>query len=142
MKLNTFIQTINDQWTDIYYYLHYVHKENITHQAIRLLQYIEKNEEATIGDLAKHLDVSHNTASEHIKRLIQKGYVTKQRSNQDERKVIVLLTEEGSNVLIRHTQLDQEKLRKVVESFSEEELETIQKAFSILSEGARNVYDR
>ncbi|AKS37369.1 MarR family transcriptional regulator [Anoxybacillus gonensis] len=137
MQLDNMIETINEQWTDIYYLLHYVHDDNITHQAIRLLQHIEKNKETTIGDLAKHLSVSHNTASEHTKRLIKKGLVTKRRSSIDERKVFVTLTEEGRNVLYRHTRLDKDKLRKVLENLRTSDLEIIQKAFSILNEGAK-----
>ncbi|KXG10924.1 Organic hydroperoxide resistance transcriptional regulator [Anoxybacillus sp. P3H1B] len=134
MSLDDMIEAMNEQWTNIYYLLHYVHEEPLTHQAVRLLQYIEKNGEATIGDLAEHLHISHNTASEHTKRLIQKGFVTKQRSSRDERKVFVALTEEGRRVLYRHTRLDRDKLRKVLENFSSSDLEMIRKAFSMLSE--------
>jgi MarR family transcriptional regulator, organic hydroperoxide resistance regulator len=137
MQIDDIIEMINEQWTDIYYLLHYVHEDNITHQAIRLLQYIEKNKEATIGDLAKHLAVSHNTASEHIKRLIKKGLVTKRRSSVDERRVLVVLTEEGRRVLYRHTRLDKDKLKEIFKQMDQSDIELIQKAFTILSEGAR-----
>lgn len=59
----------------------------------------------TIGHLAKLLDVSHNTASEHVKRLIQKGLVQKNRDSSDERKVYVTLTPEGEEAVKRHTRL-------------------------------------
>ncbi len=140
MELENRIRIINEEWTDIYYLLHYIDKENLTHQAIRLLQYIDKNKETTIGDLAKHINTSSNTASEHIKRLIKKGLVTKQRSEVDERKVIVKITEEGKHTLHRHTNLDEAKLKKVLGSLTDSELEIIQKGFLILSEGAKNVY--
>ncbi|MCI3988239.1 MarR family transcriptional regulator, partial [Bacillus vallismortis] len=71
---------LNQQWTDIYYLLQYKHKDNISHQAIRLMQHIEKRGESTIGALAEYLSVSHNTASVHTKRLIQKGFAAKRRS--------------------------------------------------------------
>ena len=51
------------------------HDDQLSHQAVRMLQHIEKNRFVTIGHLARLLDVSHNTASEHVKRLIQKGLV-------------------------------------------------------------------
>ncbi|WP_080490437.1 MarR family winged helix-turn-helix transcriptional regulator [Clostridium sporogenes] len=137
MELENKIKIINEEWTDIYYLLHYIDKENLTHQAIRLLQYIDKNKETTIGDIAKHINTSSNTASEHIKRLIKKGFVTKQRSEVDERKVIVKITEEGKYTLHRHTKLDKGKLEKVLRSLSDSELEIIQKGFLILSEGAK-----
>ena len=42
MQWDSVVKDINEKWTDIYYLLHYVHEDNITHQAIRLLQHIEK----------------------------------------------------------------------------------------------------
>jgi DNA-binding MarR family transcriptional regulator len=132
-----FINKLNQQWTDIYYSLHYKQKDNISHQAIRLMQHIEKQGEATIGALAEYLSVSHNTASEHTKRLIQKGLAAKRRSQQDERRVLVVLTKEGRSVLEQHTQLDKEKLKEIIERISSSEKELIQQAFEILSKEAK-----
>ena len=66
--------------------------------------------------------------------MINKGFVTKQRSEVDERKVIVKITEEDQYTLHRHTNLDEAKLKKVLGSLSDSELEII---FLILSEGAK-----
>jgi DNA-binding MarR family transcriptional regulator len=140
LTLKTTLNNINHNWTDIYYLLHCVHQENISHQAIRLLQHIEKKEETTIGDLATYIDVTHNTASEHIKRLIKKGLVSKERSVEDERKVFVILTEEGREVLNRNTRLDDEKLKKVLENLNSSEIEIIEKAFFLLSQGAKKCF--
>lgn len=132
-----FISKLNQQWTDIYYLLHYQHKDNISHQAIRIMQHIEKQGEATIGALAEYLSVSHNTASEHTKRLIQKGFIAKRRSQQDERKVLVFLTQEGRSVLEQHTQLDKEKLKEIIERMSTSEKELLEQAFELLSREAK-----
>ncbi|MBM7094809.1 winged helix-turn-helix transcriptional regulator [Bacillus sp. H-16] len=140
MTLKNTVSNINQSWTDIYHFLHYIHQDNISHQAVRLLQHIEKKQETTIGDLAAFLGVTHNTASEHIKRLIKKGFVSKQRSIEDERKVFVILTEEGSEVLYRHTRLDNEKLKNVLENLDESEIEMIEKAFALLSGEARKCF--
>jgi DNA-binding MarR family transcriptional regulator len=140
MTIEKSITHINENWTDIYHHLHYVHHENISHQAIRVLQCIEKKSETTIGDLAAYLQVSHNTASEHIKRLIAKELVSKQRSPKDERKVLVVLTEKGTNILYRHTRLDTEKLKKLLESMEATEVKAIEKAFSLLSEEAKKCF--
>lgn len=140
MTLNKSISIINQNWTDIYHLLHYAHQENISHQAIRLLQHIEKKNKATIGDLATYLGVTHNTASEHIKRLIKKGFVSKERCIQDERKVFVVLTADGREVLFKHTQLDNEKLKNVLEKLDPSDIVMIQKAFSLLSQEAKKCF--
>ncbi|SER56348.1 MarR family winged helix-turn-helix transcriptional regulator [Salipaludibacillus aurantiacus] len=135
--LKNLVNNINEKWTDIYHSLHYIHQENISHQAVRLLQHIEKREALTVGDLADYIGVSHNTASEHIKRLIKKGLVSKKRSSEDERRVFVIMTPEGRGVLNKHTRLDEDKLENVLENLSDSEAETVAKAFHFLSREAR-----
>ncbi|MBY0154320.1 MarR family winged helix-turn-helix transcriptional regulator [Cytobacillus oceanisediminis] len=136
------IALLNHLWTDIYYQLRYNHQEKIPHQSIRILQVIQKEEEVGIKEIAEAIQVSHNTASEHIKRLFEKKYVFKTRSIEDERKVILGLTDLGSDVLHRHSSLDEEKLKKVLfKQMSAEERELILEAFTLLQERAKDVHN-
>ncbi|WP_112180439.1 MarR family winged helix-turn-helix transcriptional regulator [Paraliobacillus zengyii] len=131
------VAELNNYWTDIYYHLHFSHQEKITHQVIRILQHIEKNNSIGIGELADFLSVSHNTASENVKRIIKKGYLQKRRDPLDERKVTLNLTVKGRDVLYRNTSLDEEKLKKVLTSLSSEERQLIELGFRTLSEGIK-----
>ncbi|MFY0546173.1 MarR family winged helix-turn-helix transcriptional regulator [Brevibacillus sp. H7] len=133
-------EQLNHYFTSIYYFLHYPHQDGITHQAVRLLQHIEKRENVTIGDLAKLLAVSHNTASEHVKRLIQNGLVSKERSREDERRVYVRITEKGQEVLKLHTQLDDGKLVQILERLPDEKREKVLQGFAILAEEAKRCF--
>lgn len=127
---------INDYWTDIYYHLHYPHNEKITHQVIRILQHVQKQENVGIKEIASHLSISQNTASDHIKRIIKKGFLLKKRDPNDERKVILFLTEEGKDVVHRNTSLDEEKLDTIFLALSDEEKEMILNSFELLSKRA------
>ena len=129
---------LNQYWTDIYFHLHYPHGEKITHQMVRILQLIDKKERVVVNDVATHLDISHNTASEHVKRMIQKNYIEKKRDQEDERKVILRLTDFGTNVLHENTSLDEEKLNHIFSNMDEDEKELISKAFKLLSERAKS----
>ena len=129
---------INKHWETIYFYLRHEYEENLTHQAIRILQMISRQETQTISAIAANLQLSHNTASEHIKRLIQKEFVIKERSQQDERVVIVRLTEKGQQAT--HTLLDEAKLKQIEKKLSEEEKELIQSAFELLAKEAYDVF--
>ncbi|KIL73814.1 MarR family winged helix-turn-helix transcriptional regulator [Pseudobacillus badius] len=135
-------QFINEAWTDLYYYLHYQHEESLTHQNIRCMQAVKKNKDATIQFLSDALQVTHHTASEHVKRLIQKGYLKKERSLQDKRIVYVRLTGLGEAVLKRNTELDEEKLQSILERVSTEERQKIIEAFSLLRKEAKDVFSR
>ncbi|MEI4830626.1 MarR family transcriptional regulator [Bacillus sp. FJAT-53711] len=132
--------TLNKHWETIYFYLRHEYEENLSHQAIRILQMISRKEAQTISNIAAKLHLSHNTASEHIKRLIQKEFVVKERSKQDERVVIVKLTEIGQQALATHTLLDEAKLKQLGEKLSKEENELIQSAFELLAKEAHDVF--
>lgn len=136
------MKNINQNWETIYYHLRYEYKDNLSHQAIRILQIISRETETTIGKVASELDLSHNTASEHVKRLIQKGFVIKERNKRDERVVNLALTTEGKEALAKHTLLDEEKLKILEAQFSEEEQQLLEKAFSLLAKESRYAFPR
>nr|WP_228116237.1 MarR family winged helix-turn-helix transcriptional regulator [Fictibacillus phosphorivorans] len=129
---------LNQYWTDIYFHLHYPHGEKITHQMVRILQLIDKKERVVVNDVATHLEISHNTASEHVKRMIQKNYIEKNRDQEDERKVILRLTDSGKTVLHENSSLDEQKLNHIFSQMEEDELELIFEAFKLLSERAKS----
>lgn len=133
------VEELNGYWTSIYYHLHYTHQEKITHQTIRLLQHIDKSSSVGIREIADYLTISHNTASEHVKRSIEKGYVYKNRDIQDERKVILHLTEAGKYFLKRNSSLDEEKISAILREMTVSEKQLIQQAFQLLSERAKHV---
>ncbi|MCI4622063.1 MarR family transcriptional regulator [Priestia megaterium] len=133
------VEKLNSYWTSIYYHLHYTHQEKITHQTIRLLQHIDKSSSVGIKEIADYLHVSHNTASEHVKRNIDKGYVYKNRDIHDERKVILHLTEAGKDLLKRNSSLDEEKVSAILREMTVSEKQLIQQAFQLLSERAKHV---
>jgi len=135
--VNSKIALLNQYWTDIYFYLHYPHKEKISHQVVRILQLIDKQGEIGINEVASHIQVSHNTASEHVKRMIENGYVLKGRDPLDERKVILSLTDLGNEVLHRNTSLDKDKLEQVLNKLDDDEKDLVEQALKILSERAK-----
>ncbi|MEK5067630.1 MarR family winged helix-turn-helix transcriptional regulator [Sporosarcina sp. FSL K6-1508] len=135
--MNSKITLLNQYWTDIYYHLHYPHKEKISHQVVRILQLVDKQEEIGINEIASYIQVSHNTASEHVKRMIEKSYVTKGRDPSDERKVILYLTDLGEEVLHRNTRLDEDKLEEVLNKLDDVEKDLVEQALKTLSEQAK-----
>ncbi|WP_370294572.1 MarR family winged helix-turn-helix transcriptional regulator [Rossellomorea marisflavi] len=132
------VKQLNQHWTDLYFHLHIQHQEKISHQVIRVLQLVEKREEVGVKDVADLHSVTHHTASEHVKRIIEKGYLLKKRNPQDERKVILELTERGREGLFRNTSLDEDKLQAALDLMTPEERATVSEAFRLLSEKAKS----
>jgi len=135
--MNNRVNLLNEYWTDIYFHMHYQHKEQISHQVVRILQLVDKQDGIGVKEIASFLNISQNTASEHVKRMCEKNYLLKLRDSQDERKVILCLTDFGKEVLHRNTSLDQEKLVQVLNQMDDSEKKLVEQALKILSERAR-----
>jgi MarR family transcriptional regulator, organic hydroperoxide resistance regulator len=131
------IEKINTYFTDIYFNLHPEHEEAISHQSVRILQIVQKKELVAIRDIAEHLSISHNTASEHVKKLVRNGWLSKARNELDQRIVYLSLTEKGLRVLKKNTELDELKLKAAFEKLTEAERKQIVEAFRLLSEVSR-----
>ncbi|MCI4060145.1 MarR family transcriptional regulator, partial [Bacillus cereus] len=56
------MNNINQHWESIYYHLRYAYEDNLSHQAIRILQIVSREIDITIGKVATELSLSHNTA--------------------------------------------------------------------------------
>ncbi|MEK5174402.1 MarR family transcriptional regulator [Heyndrickxia sp. FSL W8-0496] len=128
------IQDLNNYFTDIYFNLHPVQEENISHQSIRILQMVQKKKNIMIRDIANELMISHNTASEHVKKLVRNGWLYKERSENDQRKVFLHLTDIGSSIVKKHTELDDNKLRIVLSKLTATERAKVIEGFKLLSE--------
>lgn len=128
---------LNNYFTDIYYYLHPKLEHAISHQSVRILQILQKEQRVTVRFLAEALNISHNTASEHVKKLENNGWIKKERSDKDQRKVYLKLTELGLQVVKQHTELDENLLKAALEKLSEEERDIVMRAFRLLSEAAK-----
>lgn len=125
---------LNKYFSDIYYHLHPKLEQIISHQGVRILQTIQKEELVTVRDIADALNISQNTASEHVKKLESNGWVIKQRRREDQRKVFLQLTTIGLEVVKQNTELDEIKLQQALLKLSNEEQTFVLQAFRILSE--------
>lgn len=128
------IQDINKYFTDIYFNLYPAQEEAISHQSVRILQIVQKKRYIMIRDIAEQLSISHNTASEHVKKLVSNGWLYKERSEEDQRKVYLHLTDIGSAILKKNTELDEEKLQAALSRLTASEREQVVEAFRLLSE--------
>lgn len=128
------IEDINKYFTDIYFNLHPKQEEVISHQSVRILQMVQKKQHVVISDIAEELSISHNTASEHVKKLVNNGWLHKKRSDEDQRKVYLNLTDDGLVILKKNTELDENKLQVALSKLSTNERKKIIEAFRLLSE--------
>lgn len=67
----------------------------------------------TIGQLAQRLQVHHNSAVGLVTRLAKQGYVRREASKEDLRRMHVSLTPKGHGVLDKLTEAHRIELRKI-----------------------------
>jgi DNA-binding MarR family transcriptional regulator len=78
---------------------HLAKTSGLTAPQILLLQAIQNHSESTIGKLANEISLSQATVTTIIDRLEKRNLVVRERSQEDKRKVRLLLTDEGKTTL-------------------------------------------
>ena len=76
-------------------YQPYLEELGLTYPQYLVLLVLWEQDELTVNDIAKKLILNTNTLTPLLKRMEAQGLLTRVRSRQDERKVIVCLTEAG-----------------------------------------------
>lgn len=84
-------------------------KHDLTGPQLLILKDLSDNGSCPVGSLAKRVSLSHATVTEIIDRLEKKGHVKRVKSEEDKRKVFVILEEKAANVLQQNPTLIQEK---------------------------------
>ena len=74
-------------------------KGELSNAQVRALSELKHGEECTSGEIAKRADLSPASVTTMLDQLEQDGMVTRRRSEQDRRQVIVALTDAGHEAL-------------------------------------------
>ena len=86
----------------------------------------------TMADVAAALGVTSGTLTIAVKTLEQKGFVLRERDEQDRRRVIVRLTPKALPALRRHTEFHRALVTGATEKLTDEELRAFTKALGSL----------
>ncbi len=76
-------------------YTPYLKPLGLTYTQYLVLMVLWERDGLTVGDLCETLLLDNGTLSPLLKKMEQAGYVTRQRSREDERVVVISLTEAG-----------------------------------------------
>ena len=104
------LATLNELFTTTYrsvlkveeVMLRHLSNGSLTLSEMHMLECIGKRKgDAAITDIAQELDITPPSVTMAVKRLEKKGFITKDRSEEDGRRVRVRLTEEGRRAVYR-----------------------------------------
>lgn len=80
---------------------------------VHVIEVIDKVEVKTMGNIARKLRVTLGTLTTSMDRLVKKGFVKRVYDENDRRKVLIELLDDGIEVLKEHTKFHEEMLEKL-----------------------------
>ncbi|HEY1773220.1 MAG TPA: MarR family transcriptional regulator [Gammaproteobacteria bacterium] len=83
------------------------------HQAMLAVRGFPGAEPPTVGNLASRLHIRHNSAVGLVTRLVNEGYLRREKSRVDQRRMHVRLTPKGQAVLDKLTEAHRAELRHI-----------------------------
>lgn len=83
------------------------------HQAMLAIRGFPGDVNPTVGELAARLQLRHNSAVGLVTRLEKQGYVRRESSEEDRRRMHVMLTPKGQGLLDNLTEAHRIELRQV-----------------------------
>jgi DNA-binding MarR family transcriptional regulator len=97
--------------------------KNFTLRQLYYIELINKNENISVSELAKMLDVKKSTVSIQVNQLIDQDIVTKTQSNTDKRQFFLQLTSKGANIMKIHMQVHKNAIKHILEILNPSEVE-------------------
>ena len=98
-------------------------KMNLTYTQYIVMMYFWEVKESNVKDLGKALLLDSGTLTPLLKKLESKGYIYRERSSQDERNLVLTLTNEGE--MLKEIALDVPEKIKYCFNLSDEEAKTL-----------------
>ena len=112
----------------------------ISMNEMHVLEAVQKTEDPAMPNIAKRLRVTVGTLTTSVNRLVEKGYATRKREEEDKRKVIISLTDKALAALKIHDDFHEEMLDALFEDMNLEEDEVLLQSLENLSEYFKNKY--
>ena len=96
--------------------------------------------EKTMSEVSTVLKITMGTLTTAINKLIKKGYVERQRIEEDRRVVLIKLTKKGKLVYRVHEKFHKDMIRSVTNKIGEEEEKVLIKALEDLTSHFKEMY--
>ena len=106
----------------------------LTIREVHMIEYVGKGgkEGRTLSETADFLQVARPSVTVAVRKLEEKGFITKNSWAQDGRVVRITLTREGRKVYMYHMRFHTLMVRELQDSFSEEEKDVLSRAIGRL----------
>lgn len=115
--------------------------KDLTVNDMHVIEAIDMHEPKNMTSVAKALSVTTGTLTISVNGLVKKGYVSRIRSEEDRRVVLVSLTEKGCRAFAQHKRFHQRMIRAVTEGLTAEEQVVLERALRNVNQFFREIPD-
>lgn len=113
---------------------------NISNNDMHIIEAIGDREPKNMSTVAKTLKVTVGTLTIAINNLVKKGYVHRERSEEDRRVVLISLSELGRSAFKHHENFHKEMIKATIKGLDESETKVLVKALTNLSAYFKKYY--
>ena len=115
--------------------------KEITYNDMHIIEAIGLKQPKKMSEIAKIMSVTTGTLTKAVNALEKKGYVQRQRSEQDKRVAYMMLTEQGILAYKHHERFHQDMIAFILDHVSEAESQVLRQALERLMGYFQEKYD-
>lgn len=102
---------------------------------LSLVRRLSRRQEVTVGALAEQMRLDHSRVSRVVADLVKRGVLRREASQEDARRTLVALTDEGVAWLDRMNEVKHELIGQILADWSHEDLELFGSLYDRFVEG-------
>ncbi len=114
---------------------------DMTNNDMHVIQEIGVEKANNMSSVARALSVTVGSLTTAVNGLVKKGYVKRERSEEDRRVVYVSLTEKGEKAYLHHKKFHRKMVEDVLKGLSEEETQVLGKTLEKLNRWFRKLQE-
>lgn len=99
---------------------------------MHVIEAVSKEEVPSMTAVANHLNITLGTLTTAVKKIIEKGFLVKERSNEDKRIFYLRLTKEGEKALEVHNQFHKELAYYIKSHIPQERMDWVYETIKLI----------
>ena len=116
--------------------------QDITNNDMHVIQVIGTGAPKNMSTIARELSVTVGTLTIAMNSLVKKGYVIRERGQEDRRVVYISLSEKGRRAYTHHERFHHQMIQEILDGLSQEETEVLQKSLKKLTSWFRSFQEK
>lgn len=131
---NTLVSLINEIWELEAKAIITEEFKDITNNDMHVIEAVGLGEGNNMSSIARKLNITVGSLTTAMNSLVKKGYVVRERSEEDRRVVLIKLTDKGIKAYHHHEDYHRQMTQAIVDTLNEEEMVVWVKSLDALTE--------